>query len=121
MRFSLASLSLPVEAGSVATTVPGESDTMSVRADDDVCQFDDVNDYVYQVRVFYVEPTYAKYRGIPVKGYSGTFYLRAVDESRAAELAVAEFRDKAARSGVGWVRQIVRCEACRCEESEGIN
>ncbi|MFA5762770.1 MAG: hypothetical protein WC931_04260 [Bacilli bacterium] len=68
--------------------------------------------HVFQVRVFYVEPTYAKARNIPVKEYSGTFYVRAADESVAEDLAVDEFREKAAQSGVGWVRQIVRCETC---------
>ena len=77
--------------------------------------------HVFQVRVFYVEPTYAQARNIPVKEYSGTFYVRAANESIAAGLAIDEFNAKAAQRGVGWERRIVRCEACGIDSGEGVN
>jgi hypothetical protein len=75
-------------------------------------------DQMFEVRVFYEEPTYAQARRIPLKEYSGTFYVRAIDESVATDLAIGEFNEKAARSGVGWVRQIVRCVVKRFQLQE---
>jgi hypothetical protein len=69
---------------------------------------------VFQVRIFYEEPTFALHRNIPVKEYrGGTFYVHAPDELQAEDLAIAEFREQATQSGVSWVREIVRCEVCR--------
>jgi hypothetical protein len=66
-------------------------------------------DQVFEVRVFYEEPTYAQARGIPVKEYSGTFYVRALNETVALDQAIDEFTEIAAQSRVGWARQISRC------------
>ncbi|HUU21444.1 MAG TPA: hypothetical protein VM389_02825 [Phycisphaerae bacterium] len=71
--------------------------------------------HVFQARIFYAEPTFALHRNIPARVYSGgTYYVHAPDEFKAEDLAIAEFRRKAAQSSVSWVREIVRCEVCRC-------
>ena len=83
--------------------------------------FPRVQTQLFKVRVFYVEPTYALARNIPVTEYKGTFYVRAANEWAAKELAVAEFNEKSKQSGVSWAREIVRCEMCRIDSKVGVN
>ncbi|HJK95191.1 MAG TPA: hypothetical protein RMG45_15850 [Polyangiaceae bacterium LLY-WYZ-15_(1-7)] len=67
----------------------------------------------YRVTVFYTEPTYAAQRGIPLREYKGSFFLQMPDRGSAIARARHLFLDAERRSGVGWVREIVRVE---CEQ-----
>jgi hypothetical protein len=66
----------------------------------------------YVVVITYREPGYAQHSGTD-KSYSGRFTVWAPDERSAIAQAKAEFEAVAARSGVGWVRDI---EGVDCQQ-----
>lgn len=67
----------------------------------------------WTVRIVYREPTYALRSGVD-KAYSCSFVVEAKDEPDAIAQAKEKFEAMAARSGVGWSREIKRVE---CERS----
>ena len=60
----------------------------------------------YVVRLTYVEPGYARARGIDEIPYAGEFEVRAFDPADAVRRATALFHDAARGSGVSWAREI---------------
>jgi len=69
--------------------------------------------FSWTVRIAYREPTYALRSGAD-NAYSCRFVVEATDERDAIARAKEEFEKVAARSGVGWAREIERFE---CERS----
>jgi hypothetical protein len=67
------------------------------------------------VRIAYREPTYAQRSGTD-KTYSCCFVVEARDERDAIAQAKAQFEAMAAKSGVGWIREIEHVE---CEWQKG--
>lgn len=66
----------------------------------------------YEVTFTYVEPEYARQRGIEQMPYRGSFQVEAVGPSEALALAERAFREAETRSGVSWPREI-RSSSCR--------
>jgi hypothetical protein len=60
----------------------------------------------YEVSFTYVEPEYARERGIAELPYVGSFEVVATDPDEAVVLAERVFREAATRSGVSWPREI---------------
>jgi hypothetical protein len=67
---------------------------------------------MFEVRIFYREPTYAAQRGLSGPDYRAVFTVEAESEEKAKEVAVAKFRGVARLSNVNWVREVQRVE-CR--------
>jgi len=60
----------------------------------------------YEVSFTYVEPEYARKRGIAEQPYIGSFEVLAHDPDEAVILAKRAFGEAATRSGVSWPREI---------------
>ena len=60
----------------------------------------------FKVRLTYVEPGYARARGIEELPYVGSFEVCAADPDEAVLRATELFRDAQRSSGVGWAREI---------------
>ena len=61
----------------------------------------------YNVSIPYREPTYAKKQGeVPAELYRTRYTVRAAGVEDAISKAVAQFKDNAKNSSVGWVREI---------------
>jgi len=67
---------------------------------------------LFEVRIFYREPTYAAQRGLSQADYRTVFTVDATDEEAAKACAVAKFKGMARLSNVNWVRDVQRIE-CR--------
>jgi hypothetical protein len=67
---------------------------------------------VFEVRIFYREPTYATQRGRSQPDYRAVFTVDAKSEEEAKAGAVAKFKGMARLSNVNWVREVQRIE-CR--------
>jgi hypothetical protein len=60
----------------------------------------------YRVSFTYLEPVYARARGIDAIPYRGVFYVNAQCPEQAIVLATALFHDAQRTSSVGWTREI---------------
>jgi hypothetical protein len=60
----------------------------------------------FKVRFTYVEPGYARARGIDEVPYVAAFEVNARDPDEAILLATELFRDAHQQSGVSWAREI---------------
>lgn len=66
----------------------------------------------FQVTIWYREPTYELVVGPKPEPYFCTYVVTALDSEHASRLAMREFDELARLSSVGWVRHVVRIEAC---------
>lgn len=60
----------------------------------------------YRVKFIYVEPEYARERGIDVVPYTGVFDVNALDPEEGIMIATELFHAAQRRSGVSWAREI---------------
>jgi hypothetical protein len=60
----------------------------------------------YRVSITYVEPTYARARGIEERPYVGVFVVDASEPNEAVVRATEMFREAQRSSGVSWAREI---------------
>jgi hypothetical protein len=67
---------------------------------------------LFEVRIFYREPTFAAQRGLSQADYRAVFTVDAQSEEEAKAGAVAKFKGMARLSNVNWVREVQRIE-CR--------
>ena len=70
----------------------------------------------YRVRFTYLEPAYARARGIDVVPYSGAFDVRATDAEHAVVIATELFHHAQRSSGVAWAREIQTVSALLVED-----
>ena len=59
------------------------------------------------VRIHYREPTYEMYVGKKARPYQWTYRVSAESPQQAKTRALAEFKEMARASNVGWKREIV--------------
>jgi hypothetical protein len=71
---------------------------------------------VFEVRIFYREPTFAAQRGLSEHDYRAVFTVEAASEEKAKAVAVAKFKGMARLSNVNWVREVQRIECRRVPE-----
>jgi hypothetical protein len=73
---------------------------------------------VFEVRIFYREPTYATQRGLSQADYPAVFTVNAESEEDAKAAAVVMFKKAARLSSVNWVREVQQIECRRVPDED---
>jgi hypothetical protein len=66
---------------------------------------------MFDVTVFYREPTYEQRAGAKAEPYAHPCEVQAADEAEAVRRATEMFNAEVQRSSIGWVREIVSVRA----------